>query len=101
MSLPIVYEVRKLKDAWAVCLHGTRIVSFGHCQRAVKIAEVIARHHFRVNGTPVKVCLVDGERVLELGPRGTTHAATWLRHVAALRDGRGVSSGPSTSLRRA
>lgn len=89
MARAITYEIRRLGDTWAVCLQGTRIVSFRHRERAMKIARMIARQRFRVHGTPVKVCLMDADRVSAAVQEDRLYAPAqvraWLRYAAALR----------------
>lgn len=89
MALQRVYEISNREGGWAVTCDGDLLFTFINRERALRMADLLAKRHFLTNSTSSVVRLVQGEVVDDIILYGekdpAANALAWIRYVTMMR----------------
>jgi len=92
MALQRVYEISNREGGWSVTCDGEFLFTFINRERALRLADLLAKRHFLKNSTSSVVRLIQGDAVDDIILYGekdpAANALAWIRYVTMLRKGR-------------
>ena len=92
MALQRVYEISSCEGGWSVTCDGELLFTFIDRERALRLADLLAKRHFLRHSTSSVVRLVQGEAVDDIILYGekdpAANALAWIRYVTMIRKDR-------------
>jgi hypothetical protein len=92
MALQRVYEISKREGGWAVTCDGVLLFTFINRERALRMADLLAKRHFLTNSTSSVVRMLQGDAVDDIILYGekdpAANALAWIRYVTMMRKNR-------------
>lgn len=92
MALQRVYEISKREGGWSVTCDGDLLFTFINRERALRMADLLAKRHFLKNSTSSVVRLMQGDSVDDIILYGekdpAANALAWIRYVTMMRKNR-------------
>lgn len=104
MAVRVVYEICSRDGGWSVACDGEPLFTFMRRERALRLADLLARRHFHTTAAPSVVRLVEGEAAVDVILYGendpAARALASVRYARMLRESRSREPDHAPPFRR-